>query len=165
MFLKSMIESCLLFKYEHLTLNIDGDMALWIFRRRAQNAKIGRKSFKIWPLEPSFSLFCPRPLVCLCSIFSGKALEANGLGENSERLAPFWCLRNKIPPVGICRPFPHTNPLCCTLGQGFNLIFSVLEWQSSTERRTVRSFLWRWQPFRSFQGGLHNLIFDPSIIY
>ena len=40
--LKSMIESYLLFKDELLALNIDEVMAVGIFRRRAQNTKIGK---------------------------------------------------------------------------------------------------------------------------
>ena len=34
---------------------------VWIFRRRAQNTKIGQKSVKIGPLNPSFYLFLPWP--------------------------------------------------------------------------------------------------------
>ena len=41
--LKGMVESCLLSKDEPLTPDIDGVIALWIFRRRAQNMKIGKK--------------------------------------------------------------------------------------------------------------------------
>ena len=60
--LKSMGESFLLPKDEHLTPTIDGVMALWFFRRRAQNTKIDQNSTKIGPLDPSFSYFCPVPL-------------------------------------------------------------------------------------------------------
>ena len=64
MLLKSMGKSFLLSKDEPVSLNIDGVMALWIFRRRAITAKNWQKSAKIGPLESSFYLFfCPRPLV------------------------------------------------------------------------------------------------------
>ena len=35
----------------------------------------------------------------------------------------------------------HINPLVCTLGQEFNLLFLVLEGRMSTEHHTYRSFL------------------------
>ena len=41
MVLKGMGERFLLSKDEPLTPDIDGVMALWIFRKRAQNTKIG----------------------------------------------------------------------------------------------------------------------------
>ena len=44
-----------------LTPDIYGVMALWFFRRRAQNTKIGQKSAKIGPLDPSFYFLGPRP--------------------------------------------------------------------------------------------------------
>ena len=44
MLLKGMVESSLLWRDEPLTPNIDKVMTVWTFRRRAQNAKIG----KIW---------------------------------------------------------------------------------------------------------------------
>ena len=56
-------ESFLMSEDEPLTSNIDGVMALWVFRRRAQNTKIGRKLLKMGPLESSFHLICPGPLV------------------------------------------------------------------------------------------------------
>ena len=43
MLLKGVGESFLMFKDEPLTPNIDGVMALWIFRRRAQTAEIRQK--------------------------------------------------------------------------------------------------------------------------
>ena len=45
---KGMGESFLLSEDEPLTPNIDGVMALWIFRRRAQTAENRRKSVKNW---------------------------------------------------------------------------------------------------------------------
>ena len=57
--LKCLGESFLLSEDEPLTPNIDGVMALWIFRRRAQTAKNRRKSAKIGPLDPSFYFFAP----------------------------------------------------------------------------------------------------------
>ena len=39
--LQEMVESCLPSKDEPLNPNIDEVMAIWIFRRRAQNTKIG----------------------------------------------------------------------------------------------------------------------------
>ena len=65
MLLKSMGESFLLSKDEPLTPNIDGVMALWIFRNRAQTAENWRKSAKIGPLDSSLEFFRPRPLVVL----------------------------------------------------------------------------------------------------
>ena len=61
MLLKGMGESFILSKDEPLTPNIDGVMALWIFRRRAQTAENRRKSPKIGPLDSSFYIFSPRP--------------------------------------------------------------------------------------------------------
>ena len=43
MSLKDMIESSLLPKDEPLSPNIDKVVRVWIFRRRAQNTKIGKK--------------------------------------------------------------------------------------------------------------------------
>ena len=59
--LKGMGESFLLSEDEPLNPNIDGVMALWIFRRRAQTAENRRKSAKIGPLEYIFYLFSPPP--------------------------------------------------------------------------------------------------------
>ena len=59
MLLKGVGESFLLSKGEPLTLDIDGVMVLWFFRRRAQTAKNRRK------LDLSilvFNFFRPRPL-------------------------------------------------------------------------------------------------------
>merc|ERR1711966_548823 len=61
MLLKGMGERFLLFKDEPLTPDIDGVMALWFFRNRAQNTKIGQKLAKIGPLDRSFYLFAPAP--------------------------------------------------------------------------------------------------------
>ena len=61
MLLKGMDERFLLSKDEPLTPGIDGVLALWIFRNRAQNTKIGKKLPKIGTLDPSFYLFMPRP--------------------------------------------------------------------------------------------------------
>ena len=62
MVFKGMGESFLLSKDEPLTPNIDGVMALWIFRRRAQTSKNRQKLAKIGPLDPSFYFFAPSPL-------------------------------------------------------------------------------------------------------
>ena len=86
MLLKGMCESFLLSKDEPLTLDIDGVVALLIVRRRAQNTKIGRKMTKIGPLDSQFYFIIPPPLVRSCSIFSRKALEANGL----PKIWIFW---------------------------------------------------------------------------
>ena len=59
MLLKGMDESLILSEDEPLTPNIDGVMALWIFRRRAQTAENRRKSAKIGPLDSSFRIFTP----------------------------------------------------------------------------------------------------------
>ena len=59
MLLKGMGEGFLLSKDEHLTPSIDGVMVLWIFRKRAQNTKIGQKLAKIGPLDPRFYFFSP----------------------------------------------------------------------------------------------------------
>ena len=58
MLLKGMGESFLLSKDEPLTPNIDGVMALWIFRRRAQTAKNWRKL----DLSILVFIFSPPPL-------------------------------------------------------------------------------------------------------
>ena len=58
---KGMGESFLLSEDEQLTPNIDGVMALLIFRRRAQNTKIGQKLAKIGPLDPSFYFILTPP--------------------------------------------------------------------------------------------------------
>ena len=47
MSLKGMIEKSLLFEDEPLTPNIDKVMPVWIFRRRAQNTKIGENTQKL----------------------------------------------------------------------------------------------------------------------
>jgi len=82
MLLKGMGESFILSEDEPLTPNIDGVMALWIFRRRAQTAENRRKSAKIGPLDPSIYLFfTPAPSSVRAQFFSGIALEANGPPE------------------------------------------------------------------------------------
>ena len=78
--LKGMGECFILSKDEPLTPSIDVVMALWIFRRRAQNTKIGRKLAKIGPLDPSF-FFVLAPSSVRAQIFSGRALGAKGLPE------------------------------------------------------------------------------------
>ena len=71
MLLKGMGENFLLFKGEPLTPDIDGVVELWIFRRRAQNTKIGQKSGKIGPLDPTFNIFfAPAPLSVRAQFFS-----------------------------------------------------------------------------------------------
>ena len=61
MLLEGMGESFILSEDEPLTPNIDGVMALWIFRRRAQTAENRRKSAKIGPFDPRLYLFLPPP--------------------------------------------------------------------------------------------------------
>ena len=61
MLLTGMGESFLPSKDEILTSDIDGVMALWFFRRRDQNTKIGQKMAKIGPLKSSFYLVSPPP--------------------------------------------------------------------------------------------------------
>ena len=81
MILKGMCERFLLSKDEPLTPDIDLVMALWSFRNRAQNTKIGRELANIGPLDPSFYFISPpspRPFVLN---FSGKVLKANGPPE------------------------------------------------------------------------------------
>ena len=123
MLLKDMGESFLLSEDEPLTLNIDGVMALWIFRRRAQTAENRRKSAIIGPFESIFYLFSPPPPGRFVSEFIfpsttepsalGKKLRYTGEHEKGVKInPPIWY-----------SPFPHTNPLFCTLGQGFDLIF------------------------------------------
>ena len=79
-------ESFLLSKDGPLTPNIDGVVALWIFRRRAQNTKIGRKSAKIGPLESSFYLFSPPPPRPMCTgvIFPSTAMIVEAYGKLSS---------------------------------------------------------------------------------
>ena len=61
MLLKGVGEAFLLSKDEPLTPNIDGVLALWIFRRRAKNTKIDQKSAKIRPLDSGFYFFAAAP--------------------------------------------------------------------------------------------------------
>ena len=61
MLLKGMGENFILSKDEPLTPNIDGVMALWIFRRRAQTAENRRKLTKIGPLNSSLWILSPPP--------------------------------------------------------------------------------------------------------
>ena len=63
-------ESFLLSKYEPLTPNIDGVMALWTFRR-LQNTEIGQKLAKIGPLDPSFYFFAPALSSVFAQFFQG----------------------------------------------------------------------------------------------
>ena len=66
-------------------------MELWHFEfleGGPETPKIGRKSAKIGPLDPSF-FFAPAPLSVLAQFFSATALVANGALEKSERLGPF----------------------------------------------------------------------------
>ena len=97
MLLKSMGESFLLSKDEPLTPNIDGVMALWIFRRRAQKTKNWRK------LDLSilvFIIFRPRPLEeSLFKIFywgvrKQAIIKKNGTKPSTSRS---WI---KFPPFG-----------------------------------------------------------------
>ena len=92
--------SFLLSKDEPLIPNIDGGMALWIFRRRAQNMKFGRKLPKIGPPDPSFYFFVPAPSSVHAKPFQGPHWQQTKPLKKSERRGPFWSLRNKIPTVG-----------------------------------------------------------------
>ena len=78
MLLKGMGERFLPSEDEPLTPNIDGVMALWIFRRRAQNTKIGQKSAKIGPLDPSTNLKL-KPCIDVASV-----------GAGSRSIERFW---------------------------------------------------------------------------
>ena len=121
--LKDMGESFLLSEDELLTPNIDWVVALWIFRNRSQNTKIGQKSAKIGPLKSSFYLVSPPPPCPLCTGVSfSRTTEPSALGKKLLRYTgEHGKGMNLIPPIWY-RPFPHTYPLCCTLGQGFNLV-------------------------------------------
>ena len=82
MLLKSMGESFLLSKDEPLTPNIDGVMALWIFRNRAQTAENWRKSAKIGPLDSSLEFFSPPPPGRFVSEFNfPSTMELSALGK------------------------------------------------------------------------------------
>ena len=149
---KGMGERFLLSEDEPLTPNIDGVMALWIFRRRAQNTKIGRKSAKIGPLDPSFYFFRPRPLVRSCSDFFREGIGSERTPwKNLDVLGPSEALEINSPNL-VQAVFPyeltflHFAWRVCTH-------FFVLEGQSSIERHTERLILWRWLHFRSFWGG------------
>ena len=81
MLLKGMGESFILSEDKPLTPNIDGVMALWIFRRRAQTAKSWQK------LDLSILVFDflpppPRPL-CTRVIFPGTR-EPSALGIKTQ---------------------------------------------------------------------------------
>ena len=52
MFLKRVIESYLLSKYERLTPNIDQVVPVWHFRNRAQNTKISKILRRVCTLKP-----------------------------------------------------------------------------------------------------------------
>ena len=83
MLFKGMVKSFLLSKEEPLTPNIDGAMALWIFRMRAQNTKIRQKSAKIGPLDPSFYYFFEPAPSSVRANFPGIALVANEAPEKT----------------------------------------------------------------------------------
>ena len=151
-------ERFLLSKDEPLTPNIDGVMALWISRRRAQTAENGQKI----------------DLSILVLLFFAPAPSKKIISEYfTEEFARRWSFKNP----GQARQrgenkSPHQvqtiSPYKSTLlhfGSRVWPHFLDLEGQSSTERHTERSFLWRWPLFRSFLGGLHALICDPSITW
>ena len=123
MLLKGMGESFLLSEDKPLTPDIDGVMALWILEGGPKTRISAENLAKIGPLDPSFSMFLPPPLVRSCSIFFKDHIGSKPSPWKSERLEPFWSLRNKPIPHGICSPFPHTNLAGCTLGQEFNPVF------------------------------------------
>ena len=60
--------------YELPTPDVDGVMAVWIFRRRAQNTKIGKKLAKNGPLDSNLQ-------------FSQKWLYISSLDKNTKILA------------------------------------------------------------------------------
>ena len=89
MLLKAMGESFILSKDEPLTPNIDGDMALWFFRRRAQNTKIGRRSATLDLLILVLIFVAPAPLSVCAQFFQGPHRWQTKPLENFERLGPF----------------------------------------------------------------------------
>ena len=83
-------ESFLLSEDEPLTLDMDGVVALGMFRRRAPTAENRRKSAKIGPLDPSFYFFSPpppRPFVL--NFFQEPRWQQTKPLKKSERLGPF----------------------------------------------------------------------------
>ena len=97
MLLKSMGESFLLSKDEPLTPNIDGVMALWIFRNRAQTAENWQKSAKIGPLDSSLEFFSPPPpSPFVLKFFQEPHWKRTEFLKKSGRLGPFWSPRNKF---------------------------------------------------------------------
>ena len=65
--LKGVVKSCLLSKDELLTPNIDEDMTVWIFRRRAQNTKMAKIGLRIF----SFQIYSRPAWTQSCSFFQG----------------------------------------------------------------------------------------------
>jgi len=116
-----MVESFLLSEDEPLTPNIDGVMAL-ICRRRAQNTKSAKNGQKLDLSILVFIYFCPAPLEEIRSNLLIPELR-NRLWDKKIRYTGKHEKGMKINPPIWYMPFPHTNPLCCTLGQEFDFIF------------------------------------------
>ena len=137
--LKGMGERFLLSKNEPLTPDIDGVMALWIFRRRAQNMKIGQKLAKFWPLDPSFNFSDPSLSKKSFGVFYWGLREQAVILKIPVQNRPQKRGENKLPHlVQAISPYK------------FNFVhfeeqilpFLVLEGQASTKRHAERSFLW-----------------------
>ena len=106
MILKSMSEIFLLSEDEPLTPNIDGIMALWIFRNTSQNTKIGQKLAKIGPLESIFYLVLPPPPRPLCTRGNfPRTTELSTLGKKLRYTGEHDKEVNLISPIWY-RPFP-----------------------------------------------------------
>ena len=136
MLLKGMGDS--LSKYEPLTPDIDGVMALWIFRKRAQTAENWQKlDFSILDFSR------PRPLEeSLFGLFYWEVRKQSVIKKIPVQNGPRQRGENKSSHlVQVISPYKST---LLHFGPRVHLIF-VLEGQSSTERHSERSFLWRWQ--------------------
>ena len=115
--LKGMIESFLLSKDEPLTPNIDEVMAVWIFRRRAQNTKIGKK----WTSQFCFLIFLPpSPWGKSLRIILLRSLQAGGHKKNPGTKPITTSSWINFPPFGTahfpaksgCVHFGPRNWLC-----------------------------------------------------
>ena len=144
--------------------NIDEVMAFWIFRRRAQNTyknppEIGKKG----TLDSSlYFLLLPPQGSSLQSILL-RISQAGGHWKNpgaKQITTTSWI---KTAPV-------DTAHFSAKSGQ-VHFVEAVWLWvlilgdKMTTQRHTDGSFLWHWQRFRSFLGGLVASIASTILIY
>ena len=128
-----MVERPLLSKDELPTSNIDKVMGVWIFRRRAQNTKIGKKwTSRFWFLffkENEKGEFCLKPLILsrIAEAYYAKAIFTHQGHHNPCKVQhrAKWLFQ---PKRRVCRVYGQTAKFCTAITP---LYQTILEYRTS----------------------------------